>query len=145
MFRESRLCSFQFGIWVESLFQFWVFAFVSGRLQAQTGPCWKEVSPPPPKEEGPSRLWSVHCTCWIPGCQSRSELPRCLACRLFCYVSPTINLEITQLPTASPRCSVNYRPASAAFTLVGPMLAEAGGLGWGDRRVARGLRWQGSF
>lgn len=53
-------------------------------LQARTGPCWKEVSPPPAKEEGPSRLWSVHCACWIPGCQSHGELWGCLACRLFC-------------------------------------------------------------
>ena len=141
VFQKSHLCSLQFGVWVQSLFRFWGFALLSGRLQAQTGPCWKEAGPPPLKEERPSRLWSLHCACWIPGCQAHGELPGRSACGLFCQVSPTISLETTQLPTASPRCSVNHRPAPAVFALVGPSWLKLGGSGWGERRVERGPCW----
>lgn len=70
---------------MKRLFQFWGFALLSGQLQAQTGPCWKEVSPPPPKEEGPSCLWSGSIV--LAGFQAVSltaTLPGRLGCRLFC-------------------------------------------------------------
>lgn len=106
----------------------WKACFSSGVLlsyqagcRPKTGPCWRKSALLPSKEE--KALPSVVAALYL--LDSRlSILQRngTLSLQFVLLGFSTINLEITQLPTASPRCSVNHRPAPAAFALVGPSL-----------------------